>query len=285
MHPAKFFSLSLSVLGLCLATSGCKPAAPTPDAVSAAPGGLPDLGGRRVVVAVENAYEPFNFIRVGNRQAVGWDYDVIAELGRRLHFKPEFREIAWEAMIQAVSTGQFDMAGDGITITPERARVVDFSTGYLTVHQRLLVRRDEARFGSMEAFATMHATKLGAQKGSTNYTKAEALVGAARVVAFDGFGDLVQGLLTGDLDAVIIDDTAGQGYVGEHREKLRLLAGTLPGEELGFVFTKGSPLRAPVDAALAAMKADGSLAKINARWFAVEATPEAPAAAAPATTP
>ena len=285
MHPAKSLFLSLGVLGLCLAQGGCKPAEPSARTASAsAPDGLPDLGGRHIVVAVENAYAPFNFIRVEDRHAAGWDYDVIAELGRRLRFTPEFREIAWESMIQAVATGQFDLAGDGITITPERARVVDFSTGYLTVHQRLLVRRDETRFDSMESFTAMHAAKLGAQKGSTNYTKAEALVGAPRVVAFDGFGDLVQGLLTGDLDAVIIDDTAGQGYVGAHREKLRLLAGALPGEELGFVFTKGSPLRAPVDAALAAMKADGSLAKINARWFSTEAAPEAPAAAA-ATTP
>jgi hypothetical protein len=74
---------------------------------------------------------------------------------------------------------------DGITITEERARVVDFSAPYMQVNQRLLVRRDESRFDSLAAFAATPAARIGAQKGNTNYTKAEKLVGPARVVAFE----------------------------------------------------------------------------------------------------
>lgn len=265
-----------------MAVAACKPSAPAPAAGGPAPsisGGLPDLGGRRVVVAVENGYAPFNYIRTDNRRAEGWDYDAVAELARRLHFTPEFREVAWDSMVQGVATGQFDLAGNGITITVERARVVDFSAGYMTVNQRLLVRGDEKRFDSLETFAATPGARIGAQKGNTNYTKAEALAGPKRVVAFDGFGELIQALLTRDVDAVVIDDIGGQGYVGVHRDRLRLLAGTLPGEELGFIFRKNSPLRPAVDAALAAMKADGTLARINARWFAPDFVP--PAAPAP----
>jgi len=56
-------------------------------------------------------------------------------------------------MIQAVSDGQFDAAGDGITITESRAEVVDFSIGYINIQQRLLVRLGEDRFTSIEEFA------------------------------------------------------------------------------------------------------------------------------------
>ncbi len=277
----------MTLAAACLA--GCAPKAdpaapsggggsPTPPA---APGALPDLGGRRVVVALENAYVPFNSIDPATKQASGWDYDAVGELARRLNFKPDYREIAWDSLIQGVATGQFDLAANGITITPERARVVDFSAGYMVVRQRLLVRAEESRFDSLATFAARADTRIAAQKGNTNYTVAEKLVGPARVLAYDGFGELIQALVNHDVDAVIVDDVGGQGYVGQQREKLRLTTGALEEQELGLIFPKNSPLRAPVDAALAAMRADGTLARINMKWF----SPEAASTPAPASAP
>jgi polar amino acid transport system substrate-binding protein len=228
---------------------------------------LPDLGGRIVIVAVEDDYPPFNYIIPGSGKPGGWDYDAVRELAARLHFKPEFREISWDSMIQGVATGQFDMAANGITATPERARVVDFSTSYAEVHQRLLVRIDEKRFKTLAEFAKTTAARLGAQKGNTNYTRAEELVGRSRIVAYDEFGDLIQALLSGDLDAVIIDDVGGQGYVGANAGRLRMLEGALAGQDLAMVFPQGSPLRAAMDKGIASMRADGSLARISGHWF------------------
>jgi polar amino acid transport system substrate-binding protein len=239
---------------------------------------LPDLGGRRVVVAVEDDYPPFDYILPGTGVAAGWDYDALREIARRLNFRPEFREISWDSMVQSVATGQFDLAANGITVTPERARVVDFSKPYAQVHQRLLVRRDEARFRSLPEFARAAGTRLGAQKGNTNYTRAEQLVGPSRIVAYDGFGDLVQALISGDLDAVIIDDVAGQGYVGANADRVRLLEGALAGQDLAMIFTQGSTLRPAVDGALDAMRADGTLGRLNTRWFSPRLNVNGPAA-------
>ena len=259
-----------------LAFAACSRGPKEPPAGTAAAGNdLPDLGGLRVLVALENGYVPFSYIRTDTREAVGWDYDALRELGRRLNFTPDFHEIAWDSLIQGVSTGQFDLAADGITITPERAQVVDYSAPYLTIRQRLLVRADESRFDSMKAFAALRDTRIGAQKGNTNYGVSEKLVGAARVVAYDGFGELIQALLTRDVDAVIVDDITGYGFVRLNSGKLRLTADALEEQELGLIFPKGSKLRAPVDTALAAMKADGTLAKLNAKWFSETAAPPA----------
>jgi polar amino acid transport system substrate-binding protein len=246
-------------------------------AAAGRPAGLPDLGGRSVVVAVEDDYPPFNYIRPDTGKPAGWDYDALREIGRRLNFRPEFREIAWDSMIQGVATGQFDMAANGITVTAQRARVVDFSTAYSQVRQRLLVRSGERRFATLEQFAATPGAKIGAQKGNTNYTKAEELAGRSRVVAYDEFGELVQALINGDLDAVIIDDVGGQGYVGANAQKLRLLEGALAAQDLAIVFTRGSTLKAAVDAALASMRADGTLAGLDAKWFSADFKVEGPA--------
>jgi len=242
-------------------------AAPEATSVPASAEGLPDLGGREVTVAIENAYLPFNFVRLDTGEAAGWDYDALAEICKRLNCKPVYQEIAWDNMIAAVAAGQFDMAADGITITDERAKVVDFSDGYISVQQRLMVRKDETRIDSIEAFKNNADLKLATQKGTTNYEEAIKLVGEARVVAFDTFGDAVQALISKDADAVIIDDTAGQGYVGVNADQIKLLPGFLVGQELGFIFPKGSDLVAPFNAALKSMREDGTLQRINDKWF------------------
>ena len=88
-------------------------------------GGLPDLGGRTITVAVENAYKPFNFLdEEGN--AVGWDYDVLNYMcSELLNCVPEYIETSWDGMIVAVSNGEYDMAADGITINEERRELVE----------------------------------------------------------------------------------------------------------------------------------------------------------------
>jgi polar amino acid transport system substrate-binding protein len=266
--------LSLVLTGL-VALAACTPAAtvaPTsapaatvaPTTVAAST--LPDLAGKQVTVAVEDAYIPFNYVRLDNGKAEGWDYDAIAEICKRVNCKPVFKEIAWDPMITAVSQGQFDMAADGITITPERAKVVDFSQGYIQVDQRVMVRSDETRFTTVDQLKA-GAFKLGTQKGTTNYDQAVAMAGADRVTGYDDFGTVVQALINKDIDAVVIDDTAGQGYIGTNKDKIKLLDGKLISQDLGFIFPKGSALVPAVNAALDAMRADGTLDKLRVKWF------------------
>jgi phosphate/phosphite/phosphonate ABC transporter binding protein len=262
----------LAVTGLVLAA--CQPAA-TP---TAAPGGqtsptqapqsgLPDLAGREVTVAIENAYLPFNYILLETGEPGDWDYDFLAEACRRLNCVPDFVQFAWDPMIQAVADGQFDMAADGITIKPERAEVVDFSDPYVTLVQRLLKRIDDDRFADEQEFAANPELVIGTQLGTTNYDAAVALVGEDRVIAFDTFPLAVQAVRAGDVDAVAIDDVAGLGYQGEYSDELELVGTISSQEELGFIFPKGSDLVAAFNAVLAQMKADGSLQELNARWF------------------
>ncbi|MBP6472820.1 MAG: transporter substrate-binding domain-containing protein, partial [Chloroflexi bacterium] len=77
----------------------------------------------------------------------------------------------------------------------------------------------------------------------------------------------VQALLAGDIDAVIIDEVAGQGYLGENADKLKLVGDSMSSDQLGFIFPRGSELVAPVNAALQALKDNGFLQGVNAFYF------------------
>ena len=110
--------------------------------ISTGSNGLPDLGGCNMIIAVENAYIPFNYIDLADGKAKGWDYDVFNELSNLLNFVPVYTPASWDGMIQAVADGQFDIAGDGITITDERDKIIDFSDGYINIAQRIMVSTD-----------------------------------------------------------------------------------------------------------------------------------------------
>ncbi|MCU0854105.1 MAG: transporter substrate-binding domain-containing protein, partial [Rhodobacteraceae bacterium] len=76
---------------------------------------LPDLGGREVVVVTENAYPPLQFVDPASGQAIGWEYDAMEEIAKRLNITVVYENISWDAMIAAVAEGQFDMGMTGIT--------------------------------------------------------------------------------------------------------------------------------------------------------------------------
>ncbi len=229
---------------------------------------LPDLGGATITIAVENAYRPFNFVDEATGEAMGWDYDTIGEICVRLNCVPEYVETSWDGMLLAISNGEFDVAADGITITAERAETVDFSMGYVSLQQAILARVDEDRFTDADSLKAATELVVGVQPGTTNYFVAADLVGEDRLVTYDTVPIAVQALIAGDVDAVVLDDVAGQGYVGVNADKVTIVGEPLTDlQELGFAFPKGSELVEPFNAALQSMIDDGTLEAINNKWF------------------
>ncbi len=228
--------------------------------------GSADLEGRTIRVGVENAYTPFNFINESTGEAEGFDYDIWNEICSRLGCTAEFVEAGWPAVIQETGEGVYDVAADGISITDERKEVVAYSDAYMTTIQRYMVRADEDRFTTAAEFDAGDY-RLGTQVGTTNYELGVERVGDARIDAYEQFGVAVEALIQGDVDAVIIDDVAGQGYVGANADSTKLLSDDLQSDPLGFIFPKDSDIIDAVNGVIADMKADGTLDDLIKKWF------------------
>jgi polar amino acid transport system substrate-binding protein len=233
---------------------------------------LPDLEGRTVVAVTGNDYTPLNFIDPKTGEAVGWEYDAVNEICRRLNCQVDWKVSSWDTMIAAVHNGQFDVGMDGITITEERKQQVDFSIPYMVSQQYMLVRADEDRFSTAEEFSAQEDLLIGSQTGTTNFYVAvyEVLDGDEsnpRIKLFENFGAAVQALLSGDVDMVLMDAASSRGYIGAHAGKLKTMGEPLGTEEFGFIFTPGSDLVEPFNAAIRSMKEDGFLEKLNTKWF------------------
>ena len=241
-------------------------------ALPAAAQDLPDLGGRTVVVATEDAYPPLQFKDPSTGEAIGWEYDFMAEAADRLNFEPDYAKISWDGMIPAVSRGEFDMGMTGITIREDRREVVDFSAPYMTSQMMMIVRGDEDRFDDAASFAANDDLLMAAQPGTTPFYVGiyEVLDGDEanpRMKLFETFGASLQALRAGDVDLALSDSTAATGYVAASDGALKIVGEPMGTEEFGFILPKGSELAGPLDAAIASMRADGTLDALNRKWF------------------
>ena len=253
---------------LAMVASACSSAAVPCDEVEITTGenGLPDLDGCEFTFAVENAYLPFNYIDPADGEGKGWDYDVFNYLAEEMNFTPVFVAAAWDGMIQAVADGQYMIAGDGISITAERDKIVDFSDSYIVLQQRMLVAADNDAITS-PADIQNGDFKVATQKGTTNYELAVSLFGADKVDAYDQFDFAIAAVISGDADASIVDEVAGLGYMGANKDKVKLVGEGLQTDPLGFAFPDGSPLVAVINEGLAHMKDNGKLQEINDKFF------------------
>lgn len=236
-----------------------------------AEGHLPNLEGREIVIVTENAYPPLQFVDADGK-AVGWEYDAMAEIANRLNATVTYENISWDAMIPAVSEAQFDMGMTGITIREDRSEVVDFSDSYMTSEMVMLVRGDEERFSDAVSFAANPDLMMAAQPGTTPfyvgvYDVLDGDEANPRIQLMETFGATVQALRAGDVDLVLTDGTAGNGYVAASEGALKIVGEKLGTEDFGFIFPKGSELVEPINAAIADLRADGTIEALNTKWF------------------
>jgi polar amino acid transport system substrate-binding protein len=233
---------------------------------------LPDLAGRSIVAVTANDYTPLNFVDKKTGEGIGWEYDAINEIGKRLNAKIEWKITSWDTMIEGVRQGLYDVGMDGISITDERKQQIDFTDPYMNSQQFMLVRADEVRFTDAKSLGAGDFL-IGAQSGTTNFYTALDVTGtddknpSPKIKLFDTFGATVQALKAGDVDAVFMDNASAAGYMGASPNAFKIAGDPIGNDEFGFIVKKGSDLLPPINAALASMKADGTLDALNKKWF------------------
>ena len=229
-------------------------------------GQLPDLKGKTITVAVENAFPPFNSIDQALGKGVGWDYDTVTEICKRINCVPDFKPFAWEsgsAAMAMMAAGTYDMMADGITYTEERDKQVDFSNPYIISDAVLFVRADET--ATLEDFKSDPGKLVGAEADSYLEIAREAFPDKD-IKSFGGVDAALQALVSKKLDGVVYSGYLVQSILNDFSLMLKVGAQIPSAEKLAFVFPPGSDLIPAVNAALESMKADGTLDAFNKKW-------------------
>ncbi len=221
-------------------------------------------GGETLTIASDIAYRPFEFVEGG--EPVGFDLDLMREIGNRVDFEPRFQNTTFDGIIPGLTSGTFEMAISAMTITEEREQQVDFSDPYFDADQSLLVQADsEIRSTDDLADAT-----VGVQLGTTGAMEANNLAGENKVGdvrTFDTVEDAFTALENGQVDAVLNDFPVSQDRVLQSDGAVEIVQTIPTGEQYGIAFPTDSPRVEEVNRALAEIKQDGTYARIYEKWF------------------
>ncbi|MFV0435517.1 MAG: substrate-binding periplasmic protein [Leucobacter sp.] len=205
----------------------------------------------------------------------GYEPEAAALVASRLPGGPaevEWVMLPWEDMIPAVRRGDADAVWCGQGITAERAAQVDFTSPYAVFNETLIVRAgDPARAADQLA-----GYRIGAIANSTNMKLAETFP-CVELVSFgssdDVFGDMIEATRSGEIDGFVDDDVVMIPLAQEDPDFTEAFT-VLTGNRWGIgVAPDDDALRAEIDAALAAVVADGSLEEIWKRWMPLLAFP------------
>lgn len=224
-----------------------------------------DLGGRVVTVGSDTTYPPFEFV-AEDGTITGFDVELVEAVCERINCVAEFQTTAWDGIFAALAAGEFDMVASGVSITPERAQVVEFSDPYHVVAQAIAVRVEDAGV-SFDELVAQDAT-VGAQTGTTNAYFAEDAFGRDHLNLYDTFAQAVQALLNGDVRGVVIDEVPADAFAAEYAGQIVVEIRGLGEDPLGMVFQIGSDLVDAFNEGLAEIAADGTLDALKAKWFA-----------------
>lgn len=218
-----------------------------------------------LTMSTNAAFPPYEMTNdVGEFEGI--DVEMAGEIAKRLGLELQIDDMDFDAALLAVQQGKSDIAMAGITITEDRLVNMDFSDTYANGVQSVIVPE-----GSDITSPDDLAGKLvGVQRGTTGYTFCIDEFGEDAVAPFDNGNTAVQNLVSGKVDAVVIDNAPAQEYVAAN-PGLTILDTAFADEDYAIGVAKGNTqLLDAINSILAEMEADGTTQAIIDKYISAE---------------
>ena len=219
---------------------------------------------KTLVVAHDTNFKPFEF-KDEKGKYTGFDIELWKEIAKRLGLEYKMQPMDFNGIIPGLQTSQVGVGIAAMTITDERAKVVDFSDPYYDSGLSILVKADDDKITKLEDLAgKVVATKLGTS--SPDFLKAN--VKTKELKLFPNNDGMFFELLAGRADAAFFDLPVVQEYANTAgKGKVKVVGPVYEGQSYGIAFPKGSELRDKVNAALKEIRDDGTYEKLYVKWF------------------
>lgn len=221
---------------------------------------------RTYVVGTDPVYPPFEW-QNDKGEIVGFEVDLLTAIAERAGIQVKFVATPWEGMFNALAQGDRDMLMHAITITDERRQTMDFSQPYFDASQLIAVPKDS----KVAKLADLAKLRVAVQTGTTGDEVVSKTFGKThpKIRRFESIPLALKELESGGVDAVVADNGLIAHYVANNEARFKTVSDPdFPTERYGMVVHKGNAeLLALLDKGLAAVRADGSYARIHARYF------------------
>jgi len=225
----------------------------------------------KLIMATNAAFPPYEYIE-GN-EIVGIDAEIAKAIADKLGLELQIDDMEFDAIVESVKGGKADIGLAGMTVTPERQEVVNFTASYATGVQVVIVTEDSAITSVDDLFADGASHTIGVQRNTTGdlYTTWDLEdAGLATIDRYSKGADAVQALITGKVDCVVIDNEPAKAFVAAN-EGLKILETEYVLEQYAAAMSKdNTELFDAVNAALEELIADGTVQAIIDKYIPAE---------------
>ncbi|MFL6289169.1 MAG: transporter substrate-binding domain-containing protein [Actinomycetes bacterium] len=241
-----------------------------------------------IVVSTDPKYPPQSSLNPETGEYEGFDIDVATEIANRLGVKISWEEPSWNLITSGGWNGRFDMSVGSMTVTDERAKVLNFTPAYYFTPASAAVNADNTTI--TDTSTDLDGKKIGVCSGCTyeafvNGTlnipgySFDFVIDDASAVGYDTDTTAIQDLTLGDgtrLDAVISATPTLQGAI-DHGKPIKIVGDPLYYEPLAAAFDKSSeadsvPLADAVGEIINDMHKDGTLTDMSMKWYGEDLT-------------
>lgn len=198
---------------------------------------------------------------------VGLDVDLVTEVARHAGFDADVKNVAWDGIFGALKGGTIDVIASSVTITDDRKAQFDFTSPYMRAGQVVLVRATDA--SKYPDLASLKGRKVGVQLATTGAERMQKE--PVELKQYNTAGLAMIDLSNGNIEAVMIDKPVADYYAfkkPEFAKKIVVVGAPYTDEQFGFVLRKGdTATRQKLDSALAELQKNGTIEKLQAKWF------------------
>jgi polar amino acid transport system substrate-binding protein len=220
-----------------------------------------------LIMGTSADYPPYESIDLATQEIVGFDVDIAKYITEELGYELQIEDMDFNGLIPAMEAGRVDFVLAGMTPNEERKQNVDFSDIYYEA-TNLIVTEDS----DLSSLEDLEGKKVGVQLGSIQEGEAEDLAEeyGFEVVKLNRIPEIMQELLAGRIDAILMEDTVAEGHLEAQKQ---LVSFEVPSEgELGsaIAFPKGSDLVEPFNEKLNELIESGNMEELILKWFDAE---------------
>ena len=209
--------MAVAVAG-CSATPEKKPAANAP-AAAPADDSLAKVKARgRLVVGINAEFAPFEFHMMvnGKDTIVGFDIDMAKDIAKDMGVQLELKELAFDALLTTLQSGQVDVIISGLSATEERRKTVDFSDVYYKGTQTLLTTKDN--LSKFNSFSDLKDKKIGLQLSSLQDKLMTALLPDGKYTKIESMNTLFLSLKSKQIDGIVTSTIVNQMAIAANPE-------------------------------------------------------------------
>lgn len=238
----------------------------------------------KIVFGVAADYPPFEFYN-SNFELDGFDIALAKAIGAELGVDVEFRDFAFDGLINALQVGQVDAAISAISVTPERQQMVDFTNLYYIGNSVVLASTSFTE--TVNSATDMSGLRVGVQRGTTYHAWAQKNLVEKGLVAQDDLAtystpsEIVRDVRGSVIDVALMGEATAK-LAADRNDDLHLVGVSFNQQQFAIASGKGSSLIEPLNQALITLQSNGAFASLVRQYLQVSPTSVTPSEESPA---